>query len=139
MLATTVVLLLVPNPSAGQDGEARFRLSDWGINNLADIRFGQISQIFEPTGPRLVVYELTSDWSPPPAPGEGAQGRTPDLSNGRFVVSSFDGGNRNALDGAFNAFAREPARGSAGLATAPDGVRGLQIACSGIEAGFCGA
>jgi hypothetical protein len=139
-VAAVLTLSFAAAPDAGQQQATplSFRPADWGLADPADIRYGQVAEILNPSGPRLVMYDLSKDWTAPPAVTPET-GTVPPYRDGRLVVATFDSGNRNTLGGVFNAFSRRPAEGRAAIAAAPDGVGGLNIECSGVATGFCGA
>lgn len=132
--------MVLPVSVTGQSpAQTEFLPADWGISDLQQVRFGEVGMLLEAAGPRLVVYELETDWSPPSPSAAAPHGATPELSSDRLVVSRLRAGNRNALGGYFNIFARAPASGVASLTMAPDSTRALLIDCSVEGTGFCGA
>lgn len=134
-----IFLALVPMLGEGQVASVRVDPVDWGISSSADLRYLKTALLFEDEGPRLVVYDLRREWAPQSLPVAEANGSSPDLSDGRLIVSQFRRGNRNTLEGSFNAFASAGAKGRATIELAPDGGRALQIECSERTTGFCGA
>lgn len=129
--------------SAGSPEAQRIRvaqgtqsLADWGIDGPQDLRFGLLSWDEAADPHRFAAYRLSPDtvprWSGPRV------SRAPEGA-GPFVIAEFDAGNRNALDGFFNAFARPPSSATVTLGGAPDLGGGLSIAFNRRQDGFAGA
>jgi hypothetical protein len=95
-----------------------------------------ISLIHEPSGPRLVVYKLSSDGRPHFEPS--TIGSTPPFEDRALLVHGPGDGNRNRLGGFFNVFSKSPSRAEATLAESPDGRRSLKLSMLRAAEGFCG-
>lgn len=112
-------------------------LTDWGLADPHEIRFGRLALIHESGGPRLEAYVL-SETAPPTEPSRPVRASTPDLEEGTLVVSTFRSSNRNRLGGFFNPFFRSPSSAEAHLATAPDGRRALHVSWEKRDSGWSG-
>jgi hypothetical protein len=113
------------------------RSVDWGLDDWAAIRRGQLSISHEPGGDRLNVLAL-SVLAVPAAPGK-VRSATPACDGNCYVVTTFDYGNANALGGRFSAFAAAPSAARAALHTIDDGRRAMTIDFSKASTGVCGA
>ncbi len=106
------------------------------MTEASAIRSGLISLIHEPSGPRLVVYKLSSDGRPHFEPS--TIGSTPPFEDRALLVHGPGDGNRNRLGGFFNVFSKSPSRAEATLAESPDGRRSLKLSMLRAAEGFCG-
>lgn len=111
-------------------------LADWGLDDAADVRAGQLRQVLEADGDRLSV-SLLRDRPPPGPPELEARRRPPPLDGDCFEIAAFDE-QVNRLGGRFDAFERAPSSASAERGTAPDGRSALEVGYDRAASGFAG-
>lgn len=108
----------------------------WGVDRLADLRFGRVALVAAPEGVRLDVRRLRE--TPVPIPPVSMEGRAPTGAGNIFVVSNFGESNRTPLGGYFGTFQRDPSRAEARVDRMADGRRALELICRVEGTGFCG-
>lgn len=139
ILVCSAIALAGPHEVTAQGGgdlSLTTALEDWGIREPSTIRFGLIALIHESAGPRLVPYKLSPH--EPPRFRPRAVGGTPTFEGSSLIVHGPGDGNRNRLDGYFNAFQSLPSRSDVTLAASPDGRRSLKLSFRREAEGFCG-
>ncbi len=113
---------------------ARVELQAWGIRDPGALVVGQLSLLKDPARPRFMVYYLSEER---PIERIVPMTRHPTDSTDVLFVTGLTK-NQNRLGGYFNTFQRAPSSARLGIATAPDGRRGLRFRCDRRDTGFCG-
>lgn len=114
-----------PRAAITRDGLAsrEIELGDWGLGAAAELRYARVG-ILQQDPPTLVVYHLGAS-DPTAAPAGPPRSAPPPGAAGRTTVATFAGGNRNALGGFFNAFAKAPASATVAIDEVGEGARAL--------------
>jgi hypothetical protein len=109
---------------------------EWGFQNFAEIRMGQVSVTHGKEQDQLEIYLLHK--TPTPNLPSQVQSQTPAFTGNCYLVSEFDSGNTNRLGGYFNVFEQLPSTARAAVADGPGGYRALSLRCARAGLGFCG-
>lgn len=137
-LFVSCLLLLISGVAHAQSVPSKdISLSDWGISKVSDIGFVSVGVLHKKEGDELIIYDIRKE---KPAIKEPirAVSKVPPFEGSMFLVSHFDRGNTNRLNGYFNIFSRLPSTASLGIGVAPDGVPSLNFSYRNKTPGFAG-
>ncbi|MBI5299158.1 MAG: hypothetical protein HY877_02520 [Deltaproteobacteria bacterium] len=122
-------------------------LSDWGISKVSDIGFVSVGVLHDKPSSgtplsgkekeKLVIYDIRREKPKIPEPS-GKRGQVPSFKEPMFLVSHFDRGNTNRLNGYFNAFSRLPSTASLEIGMTPDKNSALSFSYQNKSPGFAG-
>lgn len=141
MLSAVVIFAFSSLLGFGQQASGDFLSVDvseeeWGIRDWSSIKLGQLSVVHESAGDKLLA-QVISDSAAPAVP-KSLRSSTPSCDGNCFVVSTFEEGSRNRLDGYYSAFSLAPSTARLALSRWEDGNRTLTLDFNRAGAGYCG-
>lgn len=115
----------------------KMSLADWGLTDPSQIGYMHVGILHKRGGDTLVVYDVRRREPVVEEPAEPRR-HTPAFEGDIFLVSHFDQGNTNRLDGYFNGFAKSPSQSRVAISKAPDNTPALIFSYKNVMPSFAG-
>ncbi len=126
-----------PSASPASFPSQEMSLAAWGLSDPSQIGYMHVGILHRSGGDTLVVYDVRRREPVVEEPTKPRR-RTPPFEGDLFLVSHFDQGNTNRLDGYFNGFAKSPSHSAVAIGKAPDGTPALIFSYETIVPNFAG-